>query len=545
MINLLRIIKNFFFRHDIIKFYRFPPAKRFRTHLLGLTCALFFTLMYLIFDYSAIFSEQPWFVPVLTFLILIAGTCFLWWTFLAIVIIMIILKVQIATPIIELYFWTYLSGALFAIIYNDLIYLWQWLFEKDKVKIVFAFDPRKKVNIIKSPIINEETVPLKLQECLYDYEKCEAENFHPYTIVFWANKKFKEGDNPSIEDPISKDRNLFLRSVEKALAVLETNEVLGRPEIWSKIRIIAIFEGTEVSGNGENSHYARSLKLEMDGEPVENLITPKEDVDSDYIQLMRERINTDALTAESQKAFAEKIDVIYILSAVDKYTRGTALFSDISGFEKTGYIKNINGIKFEFAYKNYDVREYRQRRRYKAKTLVPTKPYKCIHDFYAKIPGRIAINVRTAPMKTYIHEFAHAMSSAWNGVIVDEYFDDLEIDSKDINIELSTESELNNSKNNREIPFCVNRFIRQRLNKDKLLGIPHTFAIYQETKFKSDLEHPSTRFKWIGYFPERHRKDFICTMDTSFCTYRFDDLIAAFMYDRLMTKINRPEYKEK
>ncbi len=523
MINLIRIIRNFFFRHEVIKFYRFPPAKRFRTHLLGLTSALFFTLMYLIFDYSAIFSDQPGFVPVLTFLVLIAGTCFLWWTFLAIVIMMIILKVQIATPIIELYFGAYLSGALFAIIYNDLVCLWQWLFEKDKVKIVFAFDPRKKVNIIKSPIINEETVRLDLKECLYDYEKCRSDDFHPYTIVFWANKKFKDGDNPSIADPISKDLNLFLRSIEKALSVLEINEVLGRPEIWSKIRIIAIFEGPEKAKKNDDTFYAQSLELIVDGEPVENLITPYEDLDLLYQDFMNQQIQSQVFPPEVKAALAEKVDVIYVLSAVDEFTRGTALFSDIKGFDNQSYLPNNEGIKFDFAHMSYDANEYENKNKYVQIAVSPTDPFKGIHDFYAVKPGRIAINVRTAPPKTYIHEFAHAMSSAWHGVIVDEYFDFDEFDIENV----------------KETPFYVNRFIRRKFNNNKLLGIPPTFAIYQQTNFRSDLEHPSAKVSWRGYFPDRHRKDFICTMDTSFCTYRFDDLIAAFMYDRLMTKINR------
>ncbi len=532
MINLIRIVSNFFFRNEIIKVYRFPTAKRFRAHLLGLTSALFFSLLYLVFNYSPIFSNQPWFIPVLTFLILITGTCFCWWTFLFILFILQITRIQIDPQIVQLYFWSYLSGALFAIIYNDLVYLYLWLFEKNAIKIVFAMDPRKKINIIKSPKINEETVALVPTKGLYDFEKSDAADFHPYTIVFWANKIFHDKTVKKYRaDPISRDLTLFLRSVEKALMVFEKNEVLGRPEIWSNIRIITIFEGTEVATEGEMNFYAQSAKFKADGEPIENLITPAEDLGTKYEQFISNQITIEAHSPEAIKAFKEKVDVIYVLSAVEKFTRATALFADIKGFSDTIPIANPNGIVFDFAYVTYDI----DNNYYKKIELTPNIN-NCIHDFYAQIPGRIAINVKTATAKTYIHELAHAMSSAWHGMIVDEYYDDGEFnDSKIVTSEMKKAGTAKN-----EIPFCVNRFIRQKLSDNKWLPIPHIFAVYNQTPFKSDLEHPSAKEKWIGYFPDRSRKNTICTMDASFCTYRFDDLIAAFMYDRLITKINRP-----
>ena len=49
-------------------------------------------------------------------------------------------------------------------------------------------------------------------------------------------------------------------------------------------------------------------------------------------------------------------------------------------------------------------------------------PVVCIHDYYTNHPGRVALNVLEASSKTYVHEFAHAMSSNIHGAIVDEYF---------------------------------------------------------------------------------------------------------------------------
>jgi hypothetical protein len=60
------------------------------------------------------------------------------------------------TIIAAWYFLFYAVGAVFTTLYNILAYLDLIAFGKNQLKLAFAYDPRKKINIIKSPIASEE-----------------------------------------------------------------------------------------------------------------------------------------------------------------------------------------------------------------------------------------------------------------------------------------------------------------------------------------------------------------------------------------------------
>jgi hypothetical protein len=154
-----------------------------------------------------------------------------------------------------------------------------------------------------------------------------------------------------------------------------------------------------------------------------------------------------------------------------------------------------------------------------------------VHEYYAKNPGRVALNVLGATARTFVHEFAHAMSSVYHGPIVDEYYDKVTLPNDE-------DEDVIDSSSARDYTFYINRIEKANVG-GRLVPVHRVFARYQNTVFLSDLDHPSAEEGWTGYFPERESPDIACTMDRSYGRYRFDKLIATFMYDRLIAKINR------
>jgi len=148
--------------------------------------------------------------------------------------------------------------------------------------------------------------------------------------------------------------------------------------------------------------------------------------------------------------------------------------------------------------------------------------FRMVHDFFATRPGRVALNVLGARLKTYRHEFAHAMSSLFHGTIKDEYVDYFLVTGETVE----------------QIPhFFVNRIERRA---DAMpIPAPKVFAEYNCTRYHSDCAHPSAEEGWLGYFPDRYDRNISCIMDTDNGSFRFDDLLAMFIYDRLMAKVNR------
>ena len=551
---------------NIVVVRRFPSRKVLHAHQLGLTLALLIALSILCFNYSSLFTDLTWYTPPLIGLLFIVGTL-AGGPFVILVVLFLLALLLVTTVtgdvtkalehIAQWYFAGYAFGFIFAILYNDLVYLMLILFCKDRVKIAFAFDFDKKINIIKSP---RETEEAAFQTLLFEKDEEDRDKFkkrklynfdleypnekNPYTIVFVANPRILkyQGDNTKEHDyeldPIVKNRELFLRSIDRALYSFQRDEVLGRREIWPHVRIVAVFDENlaEESGVKYGMLQPYHNHQEINGEIAENLLDPMEQMYDNYKEIM-EHANVQAgFEIEDLENLIKATDVIYALSASEEYTRSTAHFSDWKETERT-LENNEPGDCFIF---NPDpmqntVEANGCRNFTKEGKLIKNKEINIIdrlkangyiskHDDYAVHPGRVALNVLTASTKTYIHEFAHAMSSAYNGAIVDEYFDNTVV-AGDAGQSID--------------PLIINRIGRVKALPGKVIPVHKIFAQYDHLIYESDRNHPSAREDWLGYFPERQALYTRCTMDSGYTDYCWDKLIHNFMYDRLITKINR------
>ena len=489
----------------------------------------------------------------------------------------------------------------------------------------------------------------------FQYNYREVTKDYPYTIAFVANPKIQlEKDGPYFRDPIMDDPKLFYRSVDKALASFEQNEVLSRPKIWSQVQVLTIFDEDYAKEDVDGESCALvgwSPAVEIGGSISENLLDPVTELRDNYRNMLLKLSDAGEITEDEAKAIFRSTDVIFALSANRVHDRATAHFTDwIEDGE--GYQINENTVKAlkaenipsEVIDRLIDLQNSEGARwvfigkdRFKAlletqlseisdnHTIVkimemtrigykdPNKPhdpmdpdfgipfdfqlnpnltkngarniaemtfndrYTPIHEYYPVNPGRVATNVLTASQKTYIHEFAHAMSSAYHGAIVDEYFDTVEFEkgdhSSNSNPEILfqiTDKTLHAMENDarvgpaipqdlpgftktlrqikdREIfgrgkfleeigqligedhaakyqrfilehakietPFYVNRIENVKLESDKSVPVPKVFAAYERTVYGADMEHPSSEEDWSGYFPDRKSHGFSCTMD--------------------------------
>ncbi len=675
LISKIKFLK-FLKPSDIVVVRRLPSRKVLQAHLLGLTFALLVALLFLCFNYISLTLELPWYAPLLIGLVIIAGTYFggpfvfivlllqltilvlnptaglLWYVPLLIgliilagaiiggpfVLIVVLLQFAILVlspktgelikammPLAQWYLVGYAFGFVFAILYNDLIYLYLITFCKDRVKIAFAFDFDKKINIIKSPRQKEELAFQRLldrktdkqkerfrRRKAYNYDIDYPDDKNPYTIVFVANpwilknnedkvkhEEFIKEANNYDPDPIMKNRELFLQSIDRALYSFQRDEVLGRHEIWSRVRIVAIFDKSLAKPNASGVDFGMLQPypniLEIDGEIAENLLDPMEEMQKNFQSIVE--MGTEKSTGLLKKTLDEikkKTDVIFAMSASTKYTRSTAHFSDwiesgrryeliqssldyLSSKGVPGEVKdklqNLLGRSFkgkdnfisaiEAVLGDTDKRQYEDvicESTEKVQILVDGKKFQYTpdpisqnpkgnnikiashlkvndfnskHDDFANYPGRVALNVLKANTKTLIHEFAHAMSSAYRGAIVDEYFDSIEVSN-------STSQSTKKSKTGHEfVPFFINRIEREKQANGKVVPVHKIFSKYDYVKYKSDRNHPTAKEDWLGYFPERQALYTICTMDSGYTDYCWDKLIHDFMYERLIAKINR------
>lgn len=407
---------------------------------------------------------------------------------------------------------------------------------------------------------------LKLRDRkLYDF-RIEKPPRQPYTIAFVANPKVLlrggQADNESDyeRDPILRDLDLFLRAVDQALMSFEGDTVVGRPEILSRIRVVTIFDESLATASGKEFGLLEAMQEELytAGDLVNsidhNIIDPRPDLQAS-VQNMLDNFPDSPVQIED-------LDVIYGITALPAQDRALAHFSDWietegpgSGTREAGppaAPEEQGGIEFSF-----DVNPHsHQPTGDKHRSLGPSVPgplildpfnlppevsdelpsFERCHDYYATHPGRVALNALSARRYTYIHEFAHAMASALRGAIFDEYFDFL----------LAKEN--GEADENDEMPppwFAVNRIYRNIKNPKVLeygLVIPvhKVFCEYNCTNYSSELDHPSAEENWVSYFPERQAPRIFCTMDRANGFFRFDQLLATFMYDRLIAKINRP-----
>ncbi len=190
----------------------------------------------------------------------------------------------------------------------------------------------------------------------------------------------------------------------------------------------------------------------------------------------------------------EYADVVFLISAYRELTRSAARFTDEQN--------QTEGKPFAFTFQPNLGDPANQR----------LHPYRC------DLPGVVAFSAWDDRIKTVMHEFAHAMSSVENGVIHDEYQD----------------------RSGESLAVINKKF---RAGSDD--PIPNHYGEYQldggpVSRYDSDRNRSDKDPGWVSYTPEKESPDFSCIMDIAYDRFRYDNLIFDFMYDRLLTKINRP-----
>ncbi len=362
---------------------------------------------------------------------------------------------------------------------------------------------------------------LKLKERkLYHYH-LEAAPAAPYTIAFVANPKIRQRPaSPTAtatfkKDPIINDIDLFLKSVDRALMSLQQDEVLGRPEIWSRIRVITIFDQEADTDLVEEFQRVNAV----DEQVIDHSVGPRPH--ANFLAVIGRNLPDE---------FKKPLDVVFAMTASRTHDRSSAYYADLD--EITDVAKNQSNAGKSFLY-NPDPDPVLQNQKGAEINVAGcgTPPYFCSHDDFSECFGRVALSVFGARQKTFIHEFAHAMSSTSHGMICDEYTDPFFVHDECNHAPAPTGP----------APFYVNRIQRAKpANPSKFIHVHEIFAAYNGAVFHSDLTHPSALEGWTGYFPERNNPGETCIMDREYGPFRFDKLISRFMYDRLVAKLNRP-----
>jgi len=519
-----------------IKVLRLPPRKVLRTMQLGLTLGFLFSTTVLFVDPTP--SSQIT-LPIKIIIVLFL----LWMTFLrgsGLTILLIIWALASVyhrdqtSLLLQHYFIGFLLGVLFAQVYNGCVYvLLRWVFKF--YKIAFIYDTRKTFNIIKSPIVDElpQSLKDKKDDYLYNYNVAPIPKC-PYTIVFVANPRvYISSEAKSDPDPIMDDLELFISSIHKAMMSFENDEVLGCREIWSRVRIVSIFdpEFNVLLDKDDALVQSYPYTLIINGKVQDNnIITPRETMWATIKKYGKDVIAHSAVSRNEKnklqmefQAVCNQVDVVFAMSASPKYTRSSALFSESEKYDPANPPEGVTAFEYDTLRDVQPEADQQGDQHVKHKII-------CIHEEFADVPGRVALNVLESSLKTYIHEFAHAMSSTVNGAIVDEYFDRINV--------LDDAQGIEESEDLKKNPFLINRMEREE-HDDNWEEIPRKFASYNGDFYLSDLDHPSAEEDWFGYFPQRKCCTDGCTMDRTYGSYRFDDLLSQFMYDRLLVKINR------
>jgi len=312
----------------------------------------------------------------------------------------------------------------------------------------------------------------------------EGDGEAPYTIAFVANPAILTTEGSPVTDPIIHNKQLFFKVIVRCLKSFVSEELFQLSEVFSKFRIVAIFDDEAQKQDPPTDDV--SLCQEIGSHEVTNILAPRLDV---------ETINNYV------KSYTEPADIIFLISASKELTRSTSRFT----VDDPEALAKGEGIPFEFTFGNSaDVFSRR------------------IHPFYASQPGVAALSAWDDRLKTPIHEFAHAMSSVENGMIVDEYED------------AGFDENLQN--------YSVNKKFRNAPDG----ATPKIFAKYKldggaEVIYSSDRKRTDKPPGWKSYAPEIDPTNDSCIMDIAYFGYRFDRLIFDFMYDRLLVKLNRPK----
>jgi hypothetical protein len=552
----------------MITIRRFPLTKSLRIIQLGLAFGLFTTLVHLFIPVCTANASLLQVIILAAFLIF-GSTLGGWFAILIFVMWGAALwpAELVQTHWLYEFLYTYIigfsSGALVALFYNDGAYILTRLLRKSDIKISAFYDKNRTYNILKSPKKDEWTDKWKnmaedeqKRETLSYYYKKDFEPERPYTITFVANPiiwyRTEENDQDGktghyIKDPIIENKDLFIKAVDDAMRCFENDAVLGHPDIWPKIRIATIFDErhTDFENDAQVAKHIIARPLEaiaiQDGVPQpDNIIEPVKDAREKIASELRNYPDENSIKIEKQdegkasyneiiKRILSDTDVYMILSASTQYIRPTAYPSSVEDLSDSNC-----GANFSFEIPGDLVINAKA---LCSKACHKTKLIQSAHEKYAAVPGIAAINVLSATSKTYIHEFAHIMSAARTGAIVDEYYDDYCQDSKTTTAESLQEEKASNAINRNA--FYINKLERSVDGNQKKRPIPRVFAIYNGCVYYSDREHPSEKEDWNHYFPARTNNQTSCIMDGYGLEFKFDDLLSQFMYDRLKAKVNR------
>ncbi len=537
---------------DIIEIRRIPATKSLRAHLFGLSLGFLLASLNLLFDLA--FSNLAasallliWFMLTTYF-----SSIFFFFTVLACAVMQWSAFPLGATEFLIMndlhwYVLGYLFGGALALLYNDLLFLFLHFIEGRRFPLVFAYHPGRNINIIKSPISTEESAFVVLRDSASDAEEMNKQRLYqyhlaappprPYTIVFAANPSVRrrggnENDtNAYDDDPILSDRDLFLRMVDQALESFEMDPVIGRPEIWSRVRVLTVFNPNLT--NGPEYGLVEPF-LADEATENNNMIAPRAGMHTNFRNLWR-----DSRQAGDPDFPADEFDVIFAMTASPTQTRSMADFSDWRAVGMNERLDNLPkirpGVPFEFDFNPCRKNPHGNKKNTIFPVLDPKNKkqneFRQVHDYYATVPGRVALNVLSARYKTYTHEFAHAMSSYFHGTIADEYTDCLVFANVGSGF-ICPQFE----------HFWANRIDRNGdvMRSSTPVPVPKVFAEYNCTRYPADMNHPTAEESWAGYFPEKFDRHTHCTMDREMGPYRFDELISAFIYDRMMAKASRP-----
>ena len=158
-----------------------------------------------------------------------------------------------------------------------------------------------------------------------------------------------------LQSKLIDDLNLFIKSVDRALYCFERDEVLGHPKVWSRVRIMTIFDAgimalnNNLSIQGINEFgWAEGYQnpVTIDGLEVNNLLTTIDEIDGKPLDDILENTWNNYIANGDIPASIpfEDIDVFYFLSASPEYDRSTAKFSSISEADCI----SLDGPRFTF-----------------------------------------------------------------------------------------------------------------------------------------------------------------------------------------------------
>ena len=472
----------------------------------------------------------------------------------------------------------YLFGFIFGQLYNYFVFLYLQILHPEWMKLWFYYDPNREVNVIKTPTPDSDWRNDPARRRLHDNATFKVFDYqpyptmtNPYTIVFVANPLLQTTHSGIIVDPIMNNVNLFLRAVERALFSFEFNhEVVGHPDIWSKIRIITVNPSVRIrNGQLTTKNAEAALVEETEGNFDQTgggtfstfIVQPSTAKNVEMASFVRNALNVEGFTG------IKDIDVIYALTASVTHDRSSAEPAKFSLDEEKN-TKHKMGEKFTFSIDPYCTKDGEILKSHCELCLCESIPKRTDEDeekyldekcnkakeetdctASAKLPridgpdrvlfhelfppyalvGRVAMSALDVRDRLPLHEFGHAMSSVQNGQVVDEYYDYAFI-----------EDDPSFSPFDHKHIF-INRIYRDRakMGLTHHLKVHNIFARYNGYIYESDRQHPSAQQGWIGYFPDRRQREVNCTMDADRDVFEFDELLRDFMYDRLWAKVNR------